>query len=354
MAQNGLKFAGMNTPTKKKRSFKPKNQKSTLLEFARAFSTKDRPNQVEINIFRDLFYSLVPKTSPEDLDAISSILASSSYTPRPVAMYFAMESLHIASPFLLFSPVLNNSDMIAIASNRPHTYADVIKRRDNISEPLAKHLDELKKPGDVEKQNIAVSSNINSTVKLDENKNVDLSSELISLANKGGRLEHSKQPANTTIGLESFERDLLEKLRNSRTHDFKNSLAQKTGLSFNVISEFIGSDDIGKLASLYRALDIDPIISVRLLLMTSPILGRNKDVFAQVVDMFKKLDVMECQQQFIPMGARFSVNTPREHSSVDKSHFAKLVAERRRSVKTSPNAENNTGYDDSRKYSSAS
>jgi len=345
---------------KKQRRFKPKTEQSTLLESAKAFSHKERPSLQEINIFRELFYTLVAKTSPTDLEVISGVLARLPFTPRPIAMYLAMEPIEIASPFLLFSPVLNDSDLRAISESRPAEYSDIIRRRDVVSQTLVEQTDhqEGKRSKEVQKGSLKLKKETPMQpplVKAQPVENVEItakpkdrSSELIALANKGGRLERKKNPQPIPLMETDFESTLLALLRNGEHEKFARKLAAKTGLDGQLISDYVALDDIGQLAALYRALDIQPTISARLLLLTSQNLGRDGNIFSRIIVMFKQLNVSECQQQFIKLGADFT-SKPITEANPDKPHFARLVADRRRSLQTI-----NDGVETEQKLSTAS
>ena len=83
------------------RQIKPKPLRSTLLENARAFASLARPTPKDAEKFRELFYTLVVKQKPAELEELSRILANVADTPRPIALYLAKEDLDIASPVLL-------------------------------------------------------------------------------------------------------------------------------------------------------------------------------------------------------------------------------------------------------------
>lgn len=350
----------MNSPIKKQKRFKPKVQKSILLESAKAFSENERPSAQDIKIFRDLFYTLVANTSGDDLKTISTVLAGSKFTPRPVAMYLSMESIDIASPFLLYSPVLNTSDLKAISDNRPPAYLDIIKRRQDTSGQVVNYVSAKPNSKDQTEPNLAVNKKKADPSPEESNsaggpvhveiraKPIDRSSELIALANKGGRLERSKIQEKVDLPKADFENILLQSLRDGKRQVFATKLASKTGLEEHHISNYLEKENIGQLASLFRALDIAPTISVRLLLLCSRNLGRDAAVFNQVITMFKKLDIEECRQQFLTLGASFGPNSLQK-TMPEKPHFNRLLEDRRRSLQK---AETKTISEE--KFSSAS
>jgi len=327
-------------------------QKSNLLDSAKTFLINEKPSAQEINIFRDLFYTLVGKTSAGDLEAISRILARSVFTPRPIAMYLAMEPLDIAAPFLLISPVLNDSDLIAISGNRMEGYVEVIARRDNLSQRLRDHLEsldtnisdlkaikpEITSPPLTEpvKGELVSASRAESTKsdasKSSSQKPKDLSAQLVALANKGGKIERKRNSEVVIPNPADLEATALHLLREGQHMQFAEMLARKTGLDRQLLLDYVTLDDIGKLAALYRALHFTSTMSIRLLLLTSSNLGRSPGVFNQIAAMFEQLDISECQKQFIALGANFTAKPQAKTQTVDAPHFTSLVAERRRSV----------------------
>lgn len=333
----------MTIPRKTHKNYRPSSDESVLVRFARQFSEKKRPTYEEANIFKELFYSLVPKISLEDLQSLSSILASASSIPRPIIVYLAMEQINVASSILLASPVLNETDLMAIAAKKAGAHADVIARRDKISNSLKIHLEKLKlqeknKPQNLLNEHIekAPEEHINTSTKptntplTTTEPFVDRSSELIKLASKVTGSSRKTQANNIPLKKADFENQLLSQMRYGDHDAFVQSLAFRSGLKYNYITKLFQNEDVGNLASLFRALDIQPSISSRLLLLASRKLGQNSAIFSQVLSMYSRLSAEKCRDQFAQKGANFVHYEKPEH--VDTPHFAKLLEERRHSL----------------------
>ena len=104
-------------------------QTRILVDATRDFTAKERPSNRDITAYKEMFYQWIDRILPADRRLLSTLLARSVFTPRAVAIYLATDTLDIAIPFLLYSPVLNELDLRNISEKKGQRHADVIARR---------------------------------------------------------------------------------------------------------------------------------------------------------------------------------------------------------------------------------
>lgn len=158
---------------------------SLLRDATREFSLLKRPETSEVDRYKELFYQLIDRLEKGDRRLISAMLARSNFTPRPVALYLAQDAIEVAAPFLLFSPVLNDLDLRAIASKKGRLYADIIKKRKLPMEPFTEQQLSKASPEtapDTTHGNAGASETVHS-----EKPQKPMRDAILELAGRGGR-----------------------------------------------------------------------------------------------------------------------------------------------------------------------
>ncbi len=135
---NSFRGAEKETPRRTSQPFRGPSQtgnheqdkrSAILMDAIRYFSQLSRPGSEDIEKFRALFYQFIESLGEDQKRLASAMLARSPYTPRQIAYFLALEAPHIAAPFLLFSPVLGELDLKAVALKRGSTHSSIIRKR---------------------------------------------------------------------------------------------------------------------------------------------------------------------------------------------------------------------------------
>ena len=360
--------------------------RSHLIELAQNFASLDRPTAAEINQFRDMFYILILKTTPAERMEISHILSRGHYTPRPVALYFGMEGIEIAAPMLLFSPVLNAIDLMQIVKKATSQHAKHVLQRNGLDisvvdalikadkgfgelKALIRRNSDLKDREDVrtlldsptlpangeeisaekvpapESKNNKVSQAtghgrfINRLSGKNEARSEvrrDLSNRLLNLARLSK--ENKRRPQFKSARRNMHEpkpvaEHLLDLARSQDLKEMTSRLTSLTGMNSKQVSQIISGNNAGMLASLLRAIGISKTSASKLLLLLNRDVGRNAMVFKTIMRKYERLSEQECQAFFNEMGATFAeTDEGRTMPKTHISHFAALLAERRRDI----------------------
>ena len=104
-------------------------QTRILVDATRDLTNNPRPSARQIEAYKELFYQLADRLLPADRRLISTLVARSAFTPRAVALYLAQDTLDVAIPCLLYSPVLQDLDLKEIARKMGAAHRDVIAKR---------------------------------------------------------------------------------------------------------------------------------------------------------------------------------------------------------------------------------
>ncbi len=111
-----------------------------LLASTDTFCSNERPDQTEINQYRELFYSLISETDEVAKRLIASSLAKHPYTPRQILLYFALETAAIAAPVLAYAKGLGQFDLIQIIEKTTNLHHRVIANRSDLGSTVVANL----------------------------------------------------------------------------------------------------------------------------------------------------------------------------------------------------------------------
>ena len=338
LAPTCIETAPNNRHTKSIRS------RSTLIELARSFTMLNRPSPKDLALFREQFYTLILNTDAKERKVISQELSHSEYAPKPIIIFFAMEEIAVANFPLAYSPVIQPADINLILKKCSFAHVKIIARRNNLDlsniKALLKLDDDTGQIKNILKENTTLKNNdeisellspsiasdgwANKPAKVTtiQNERItkpkvtkaskDLSETLLSLANKGGKLERKKptgkpvKAVSYALTLKQMENNLLALARAKDIQNFSSSIEDYCGLHYLTTFNLLSKQDAGKLATLLCALEITDITAARILLMMNQDIGRNAHIFRVVMEKYQNLSHDECVTFFQKLGADFS------------------------------------------------
>lgn len=335
-----------------------------LIDASREFSLQKRPEKTDVDHYKELFYQFVDRLDKSDRRLISAMLARSAFTPRAVALYFAQDALEVAAPFLLFSPVLNDMDLRAIAGKCGKIYADVIKKRQLPMEPFtARKLDEaplerLEPASVATRQNVSVTRPAAGTNPHDE---------IVALAGIGGRLgrkatpndplpEHAtaipvspqstmpdERPAEPSrvFKLPKKEmRALLAAARMQHRQTFAKLVEELSGLESSTTLKLLSMQTGDEILYLIKALGVPSPHDIQMAMMATPRIGRGIESYRHAKKTLAELDPGICRMIFNEIGARFDLGmrpqsapqTENSNSELTTPDIRQAMQNRRRSL----------------------
>ncbi len=349
---------------KSSRSSPDQTSKSSkiLLESTRNFGCVQRPSRKEIDQYKELFYQLIERVSASDKRLISAMLARGVFTPRPVALYLAQDKPDVAAPFLLYSPVLGDLDLRAIAKKKGAEHAAIVAKRrlpmdsytksildEVISTPVSS-IQETVEPEIIE----TVLSPIEPTTgpKWLEGE------EIVALASIGGRLGRREKTENQQhwssveavsqtsifkpdLNLPKTEtRKLLQLARQRKTGELATYIQELCGLEAEAILKLVSSQQT-ELTYLVKALGVSAPHDIQLLMMLSPKIGRDFATYRDTKTLLTELDTGICRMIFNEIGARFDIGSNERIRPVGQnpeSGFNEAIQRRRDSLERAPAA----------------
>ncbi|MEM9329961.1 MAG: hypothetical protein AAGA53_01470 [Pseudomonadota bacterium] len=344
------------------------NQGTILVDHVEQFALLKRANMAETARLREFFYALIFQTDKEQKRRIAIALARSVYTPRSILIFLSLEAIDIASPVLLFSLALKDTDLQNILQKTSLDHARVIARRDNISRETVNLLidkdDAEQTVWKILKQNATLRDTLPKEApapKTNPSKAVstsglplktsptseaalpvapatpsrDLGQGLVELANKGNRLRREKRPLVEPPQPEfirQFGEALIIAARKGDHACISRTIRESCGLKEETTLTYIRRQDIGTFACLLSVFNIPNFIAGRILLLLFPALGQSKAVFSKVMAHYEGLERPKVVAFFMSQGAYFDVRRTQAQTDVQTGNFEKLVESRRKSL----------------------
>lgn len=293
-----------------------------LLDATHAFCRFDRPSQSDIRQYKEFFYSLIDQTSIIEKREISIALARNNYTPRTVAIHLALGEVSGSTPILLFSPVLKEVDLIAIAAKCLVSGLRVLARRDGLSLRL---MNAIEKRGDAMASRILYPDGHPTTVTIHKEEKMSVTTaqvpakpsistgtnpqdELMALASRSGRL--GKQEPNVSAELptpsEGISDALILAARNRDRDLFCATVGNAASLHPKFVGELLAESNPETLCSLLKALHIPNAGASQILLLLNREIGTSIQLFRAIMAKYDTLDVDKCRGELIRMGAYFA------------------------------------------------
>lgn len=348
-----------------------RRQQMPLINAAEEFARNHRPTLDDMKKFKELFYTLIFQADAAVKKKLSTTLSRSHYTPRTIALFFAMDDIETAAPMLLFSPVLTTVDLNTLVEKNQAAHLAVIARRSDLQAATVKKLLSVKGryqdihlllrkntslADDREIQDLLLLpvSSFPSHEITDEKEQVvtetvatiappetveptqSATEKLLELANAGRRLsaQHNQINGIYSETTEQFEKQLLDCARNSNKQAIAHAIEERFSLSSKKTSDIIQEQDAGMLACLLCAIGISKMTASQLLLLLNNQVGRNISVFREVMKEFDQLHRSQCEALFEKMGARF--NNPETSQRIEEPgiNFNQKLIDRRRNFAT--------------------
>lgn len=114
-----------------------------MLAATDTFCNLSRPDKLQVDQFRELFYSLISETDESAKRLIASALSKHYYAPRQILLYLALEEAAIAAPVLAYSKSLGQFDLLQIIDKTSNLHHRVIANRDDLGKTVIGKLVEL-------------------------------------------------------------------------------------------------------------------------------------------------------------------------------------------------------------------
>ena len=111
-----------------------------------AFCALTRPSRREITQLEDLTLPLFDKVSVEARRYVAAAISESEYAPPGLVRRLCNESVGIAAPLLIRSPVLSDVALIALIGRHGLPHARAIARRSNLNSTIADLIRMLERP----------------------------------------------------------------------------------------------------------------------------------------------------------------------------------------------------------------
>ena len=346
----------------------PSGKSGVLVDQVEQFSLLGRPGPEDISRLKEFFYALIGKTDKQQRRKVSVTLARCIYAPRTILIFLALEEIDIASPILLFSPVLKDEDLLNIIGKSSLDHARVIARRDKIGDSVIrslkrkddekntilkilehnstlrkKNLDNQKtehKPFAAEKSQSTASNHVSvskpsAEVAKPSRELKDISDNLLSLANTGGKIRRASHTETAVVSVKQdreFEKELVSKAREWQPANLCRYLSLRSGLKTETILNYVENRDVGAFASLMSVLGVQKVTAGRVLLLLFPQIGQNQAVFSRVLMQYEKLDTRKAREYFVSLEPKFGHRNTSTNTDPQSGTLSKLLEGRRRSM----------------------
>ncbi|MEM9277756.1 MAG: hypothetical protein AAGA76_04220 [Pseudomonadota bacterium] len=362
------------------------NQGTILVDHVEQFTLLKRASTDEISRLKELFYGLFCHADKKQKRRISIALSRNVYTPRSILIFLGLEKIDIASPVLLFSPVLSEKDLRNIIEKRSFEHARVVARRDNIElrtiQLLLEKDDENETVLKILRQNLSIRETLSTTRKRTKRNKVkesavkkfaspvpaptiikiatapdteqkDLTESLVALANKGNRLRQRKRHSLSASRPDHTQRlggELILAARTGQPEKLSEAIYYACNLEPELTLKYVAEKDIGTFACLLFALEVTKLTAGRIMLLLFPVLGQNKAVFSEVMNHYESLEREKVVSFFITHGAQFhGVNKPGNIEAPKPETFDALLRNRRQSVQNTHSQHHDIGKTDIKK-----
>ncbi len=354
-------------PAVSRKRGKKRDQGTLLVDRVEQFALLKRASREDLSSLKEFFYSLVNKADKEQRRRMSVALARNPYTPRSILLFLAMDEVDIASPILLFSQSLSENDIRSVIGKTAIEHGRVIARRDNLSlETIHVLLDRdddnqtvlkiLHKNASIaatvmtaitqraEGKSASFPTDVSFTTSIAQTQPStsanqpakDLSDQLLKLANTGGRLKPDSRKkaiiAARNPSADELGKKLILSARAGHHVELAEQIFDASGLSPQFVQQYIDKSDVGTFACLLRVLDMTRTTAARILLLLFPRLGRDQNVFADVMMRYEGLEKPSLQAFFKTVDANFAFQGQHEKHISQAGMFSTLLRNRRNSI----------------------
>lgn len=330
-----------------------------LIESTGQFVQIERPSHKDLLLYKELFYQLVDGCEQAERRKLAMLLSRNPFTPRQIALFFAIDNKDVAAPILLFSPVLNEADIAILARRLPGGHLAVLCRRANLTVASVRALARYggrdcrrlleKNPvilGSPElfgtlsgKAPLSRKERIGEALATERREAEPAKSDptpkatatrrtgpaerqLMALAARGGRLgeaastEHGVRGA--AIGAGPLNRSLLAAARGKKRDALGCIIAERTGLAVNTVEAALNQASFESMAVLFKCMDLDPLTAMQLLLLLDRQTAASGERYADARAFYQRLDAHRCRQA---LGAR----APQDAKAEDHAPASKVA-----------------------------
>jgi hypothetical protein len=372
-SRNPAENTSLNNLGKSSRGTTQQSSKTSkvLLEATRNFGCIQRPSREQVNEYKELFYQLIERVSASDKRLISAMLARGVFTPRAVALYLAQDKTDVAAPFLLYSPVLGDLDLRAIARKKGADHAAIVAKRrmpmddytkSTLLEVTSKELQAIQQKAPEPESLPVTAASVLPAVEPPSSPKWLASEEIVALASIGGRLgRQEKAETRSEIKSEistnaiahanvhpsvkanfqlpkSETRQLLQLARQRKVGELAAFIQNLCGLESAATMKLVQSQKT-ELTYLVKALGLSAPHDIQLLMMLSPVISRDVAIYRETKNLLAGLDVGICRMIFNEIGARFDIGNGKGFApsvTGSSSKFTQAVQRRKDSLNSMP------------------
>lgn len=120
-----------------------KSRNDLLILATNRYCDSDAHDRLSMEQFKEAFYLLIEETDFPTRQIVARNLAHCPATPRPVVLYFALETIEIARAMLANSSVIGQLDMLRVIEMKGVSHARIVAGRPDIGPSVVKRLREL-------------------------------------------------------------------------------------------------------------------------------------------------------------------------------------------------------------------
>ncbi|MEM7303334.1 MAG: DUF2336 domain-containing protein [Pseudomonadota bacterium] len=109
-----------------------RRKSEALLSASETFCQRERPSRMQIEEFKELFYSLIAYADERTRRSVAKAVVDCDYTPRAVLLFLAIDDPAIAAPVLAGSRALGQFDLMQVIDKKGAVHHRVIANREDV------------------------------------------------------------------------------------------------------------------------------------------------------------------------------------------------------------------------------
>ena len=306
----------------------------------------DRAAPIGRDQFIQLFYSFIGDTNDSTKRLISSRLARNHNTPRSIAYYLAMDSIEIATPVLLISPVFWETDLLQLIEKLDTPYLCVLARRSNISPAVAQAL--VNKGSKLTHQVLSNNPTLNlnslaksrfvppampvksSALKIERDRQ-----KLLELTNIGGGARGDRHKTEVEQKKSATENGrigarLISYVKSNDIASAIGEISRQIGMDAVEVRKIVLHQNASSLAIILKGLGIAPSQASHLLVSINNHAARNIAELTRCMEHFNRFTISQCRDIIRNLGAKLPSDTLDESLPVYRDTTPNKTASARR------------------------
>lgn len=337
------------------------SRKANLLaESTRNFCELDRPSRQEIDMYKELFYQMIKGCGKSERRLLSASLARNVYTPRQILMYLALDTPDIAAPVLLFSPAINEFDIVTLSSRLSLDHLKILCRRMDLSEESAKVLEKaggaecadllarnpalvrLKQQDNTHAQNMTSAP----AVEVKQSENLELSrsnpaqrnraqNKIVEIAGRGGKLGRSQQQDPSKFKYDPahpLEGQLLRAARTGQNRGISELVESYCGIRASIIRRLLSEPGAENLCVLFKGLGTGFVTTLQLLLLLNLEVSTSRTCYDDIKTLVSEIRFDDCRNFLKKLGGKFDQQQTDANISPPQNRLMDAVISRRREI----------------------